>query len=208
MLKFKEYITEQMDRLGMEYKLFDAIKKGDLSDSEISQISKVNTSGSRIYKLPTRLFHTLSFTMCFIDAIKNGYSTIIVFEDDIVINVDSITLDSSISEFKNSENNFFYLGYCFLNCRQNQDKKKYNDLIDLVDPSILCNHATAIKVDALPKLIEYLFPMNVPTDEAMVEYFKKNNVKVCISKKAYFDQVERDKMESLNESTVKLEYCR
>ena len=50
--------------------------------------------------------------------------------------------------------------------------------------------------------------MNVPTDEAMVEYFKKNNTKVCISKNPYFDQVERDKMESLNESTIKLEYCR
>jgi hypothetical protein len=122
----KDYITEQMGILDMEYKLFDAIKQGDLTDSEISKISKVNTSGSRIYKLPTRLFHTFSFTMCFIDAIKNGYSNIIVFEDDIIINVDISTLENSIMEFNNSDNDFFYLGYCFLNCRQPQDKEKYS----------------------------------------------------------------------------------
>jgi hypothetical protein len=204
----KDYITKQMDTLGVEYKYFDAIKKGDLTDSEISQISKVNTSGSSVYKLPTRLFHTLSFTMCFIDAIKNEYSNIIIFEDDIVINVEIPKLNASLMEFDSSDNEFFFLGYCFLNCRQHQDKEKYDYLIELSDPSILCNHACAIKVSALPKLVEYLFPMKIATDEAMANYFRKNKTKVCIPKKPYFDQVDRDKMESLNESTNKLQHCR
>jgi len=203
----KDYITEQMKKLNVQYKIFDAVKEGDLTESEMSAISKVNTSGSSIYKLPTRLYNTLSFTVCFIDSIENGYSNIIIFEDDIVINVDNPTLNASLMEFDKSDNEFFYLGYCFLNCRQPQDKEKYNYLIDLVDPGILCLHAIAYKVGSLPGLIKYLFPMKIPTDEAMVKYFRQNKTKVCISKKPYFDQVDRDKMQSLNESTNKLRYC-
>jgi len=203
----KDYITEEMKKLNVQYKIFDAVKQGDLTESEMSNISKVNTSGSSIYKLPTRLYNTLSFTMCFIDAIENGYSNIIIFEDDIMVKVDNPTLNKSLSEFKKSDNEFFYLGYCFLNCRQPQDKEKYDYLIDLVDPSILCLHAIAYKVSALPGLIKYMFPMEIPTDEVMIKYFKQNKIKVCISKTPYFDQVDRDKMESLNESTNKLRYC-
>ena len=202
-----EYITGQMNKLNVQYTLFDAIKKGDITDSEINQISSVNKFGSRIYKLPTRLFHTLSFTMCFIDSIKKGYSNIIIFEDDIVINVDLTMLNDSLEEFDRSNNDFFYLGYCFLNCKQKKDLGKYKYLVELNDPSILCNHSTVFKVNALPPLIDYLFPMKIPTDEAMVKYFKKNKTKVCIPKKAYFDQVSRDQMESLNVSTNVLKHC-
>ena len=202
----KEYITEQMDKLGIEYTYFDAVKHGDLAESEISQISKVNTSGSSIYKLPTRLFNALSFTMCFIDAIKKGYSTIIIFEDDIVIKVDTPTLNATLEEFNKSDNDFLYLGYCFLNCRQTKNEFEY--IQELTDPSLLCLHSIAYKVNALPGLVKFLFPMKIPTDEAMVKYFRKNNSKVCIPKEPYFDQVDRDKMESLNESTNKLKYCR
>jgi hypothetical protein len=204
----KDYITKQMTKLDVSYTYFDAIKKGDLTDSEISQLSDVNKRGSKIYNLPTRLFHTLSFTMCFIDAIKKGYSNIIIFEDDIVINVDTDTLNNSLEEFNQSDNDFFYLGYCFLDCKQKQDRDKYKNLIDLTNPSILCNHSTVFKVSALPPLIDYLFPMKIPTDEAMVKYFKLNKTKVCISKKPYFDQVPRDQMESLNVSTNVLKHCR
>jgi hypothetical protein len=35
----KEYITEQMNTLGVSYTYFDAVKKGDLSESEISEIT-------------------------------------------------------------------------------------------------------------------------------------------------------------------------
>jgi hypothetical protein len=146
--------------------------------------------------------------MCFIDAIKNNYSNIIIFEDDIIVKIDTTTLNASLSEFNDSNNEFFYLGYCYLNCRQSQNKDKYKYLIDLSDPSILCNHACAIKVKALPGLVDYLFPMKVATDESMVKYFKQNKIKVCIPKEPYFDQVDRDKMESLNESTNTLKYCR
>jgi hypothetical protein len=191
--------------LVVEYTYFDAIKQGDLSETEISQISKVNTSGSSIYKLPTRLYNTLSFTMCFMDAIERGYSTIIIFEDDIVIKVDTPTLNATLLEFNNSNNDFLYLGYCFLNCKQNKNELEYIE--ELVDPNVLCLHAIAYKVNALPGLVNFLFPMKIPTDEAMVKYFRKNNIKVCIPKNPYFDQVSRDEMKSLNESTNTLRHC-
>ena len=201
----KEYITEQMNTLGVSYIYFDAVKQGDISESEISELSLVNTPGSSIYKLPTRLFHTLSFTMCFIDAVKKGYKTIIIFEDDIVIKVDTPTLNASLDEFAKTDNDFFYLGYCFLDCKQTKNELEYID--ELTNPNPICNHATAIKVKSLPGLIEYLFPMKIPTDEAMVGYFRKNKIKVCIPKIPYFDQVSRGEMESLNESTVTLLHC-
>jgi hypothetical protein len=112
----KEYITEQMNILGVSYTYFDAVKEGEISDTEISELSLVYRSGSSIYNLPTRLYNLLSFTMCFKNAIERGYSTIIVFEDDIVIKVDVPTLNASLDEFDKSDNQFFYLGYCFLNC--------------------------------------------------------------------------------------------
>ena len=202
----KEYITEQMNILGVSYTYFDAVKEGEISDTEISELSLVYRSGSSIYNLPTRLYNLLSFTMCFKNAIKKKYSNIIVFEDDVVIKVDVPTLNASLDEFDKSDNQFFYLGYCFLNCRQ--PKKELTYIKELNDPSLVCLHAIAYKVKSLQGLVDYFFPMKIPTDEIMVRYFKKNKIKVCIPKSPYFDQVARDKMKSLNESTVTLKYCR
>jgi type II restriction/modification system DNA methylase subunit YeeA len=50
--------------------------------------------------------------------------------------------------------------------------------------------------------------MTKPSDELFTDYFKQNGIKACIPKKVYFDQVERDTMKSLNESTNILKYCR
>ena len=204
----KEYITTQINSMELMCKYLDAIKPNDLTVEETNTISDVNKLGSRFYKLPTRLSHLLSFTMCCIDAITNGYSTIIIFEDDIIINIDTQTLGAATTEFIKSDNDIFYMGYCFLNCKQSMDKNKYTYIIPLTDPSILCNHATCIKVDMLHNLIDYCFPMKKPTDELFTDYFHSKKIKVCIPKKSYFDQVPRDQMESLNESTVKLELCR
>ena len=144
--------------------------------------------------------------MCYIDAIKNGYQTIIVFEDDIVINVDLDTLNKSTTEFVNSPFDIFYMGYCFLNCKQ-EYLENYTYLKGLTDPSILCGHATCIKTKVLQGLINFCFPMTRPSDELFTVYFKQNKIKLCIPKSVYFDQVDRNVMKSLNESTNVLKYC-
>jgi len=204
-----EYVTEQINKMGLHCKYLDAVKPSDLTKETIDKISEVNKPGTILYNLPTRLCHLLSFTMCCIDALKNGYKVIIIFEDDIIINVDNATLNNATTEFVNNSNlDLFYMGYCFLNCGQKMDKKEFKYLIKLYDPSLLCNHATCIKTKMLPNLINYCFPMKKPTDEMFTTYFHSKKINVCIPQTTYFDQVPRDQMESLNVSTNVLRHCR
>jgi hypothetical protein len=203
-----DYISEQINKMGIHCTYLTAITPNDLTPDIINKLSNINNPLSEIYNKKTRLCVLLSFTMCYIDALKNGYSTIIVFEDDIVQKVPIETIANGTAEFKDSNIDFFYMGYCFMNCSQRLDKNVYKHIIPLEDPSILCGHATAIKTRALPKIIEYSFPMTKPSDETYLEYFVKNNSKLAIPKVPYFDQVTRDKMASLNESTNQLKYCR
>lgn len=201
------YITQQINSLNLQCKYLDAIRPEDFTESEKTYLSDVNTPGSYLYGLNTRLAVLFSFTMCYIDAIKNGYNTIIVFEDDIIINVDLDTLNKATTEFVNSDNDIFYMGYCFLNCKQNY-RENYTYIRGLTDPSILCGHAVCLKTKILPNLIKYCYPMIKPSDELFTDYFVKNKIKAAIPKTVYFDQVDRDTMKSLNESTIKLRHCR
>ena len=203
----KNYITQQINTMGLQCKYLNAITPNDFEESEKSLLSDVNKPGSYLYKLNTRLAVLFSFTMCYIDAIKNGYQTIIVFEDDIIINVSLDTLNKATTEFVKSDNDIFYMGYCFLNCRQSY-REEYTYLKGLTDPSILCGHATCIKTKMLPGLINYSFPMTKPSDELFTDYFVKNKIKACVPKSVYFDQVDRKIMKSLNQSTNVLKYCR
>ena len=203
-----EYITTQINKLNLQCTYFKAITPDDLNDDIINKLSNINSIMSPIYNKKTRLCVMLSFSMCYLDAIKKGYRTIIVFEDDIVTKVPLDTIAKGTLEFSQSDLDFFYMGYCFMNCRQNLDTNKYQYLVPLEDPSILCGHATAIKTKVLPKIIEYSFPMTKPSDETYLDYFIKNKSKLAIPKVPYFDQVTRDKMSSLNESVNELKYCR
>lgn len=203
----KDYINQQINNLGLQCKFLDAVKPTDFTESEKSMLSDVNTPGKYMYKHNTRLSVLFSFIMCYIDSIKNGYSTIIVFEDDIVRKVDLDTLNNGTTEFVESNFDIFFMGYCFLNCRQ-QYIDNYTYIRGLTDPSILCGHAVCLKTNILPGLINYCFPMTMPSDELFTKYFKQNRIKACIPKIVYFDQVDRNTMKSLNESTSVLKYCR
>ena len=204
----REYITKQIKSMGLTCKFLDAIKPIDLTYEETSMISDINKEGSYLYKLETRLAVLMSFTMCYIDALTNGYQTIMIFEDDIIIDVDFGTLNAATTEFVQSDNDIFYMGYCFLNCKQRMDKNKFKYIISLEDPSILCGHALCIKTKMLPGLIDYCFPMKKPSDELFTDYYHLQQIKACIPKKPYFNQITRDLLKSLNESTVELKLCR
>jgi hypothetical protein len=197
----KQYITEQINDLGVLCKYFDAVKPSDLSTNEYDILSSINDPRSDIYKKYTRLPVLLSFIMCFIDAIQNEYSTIIVFEDDIKLNVSKTMLYDGIHEFIKSSMEFFYMGYCYLNCNQLLPLHDYKYIVEAKDHNLLCCHALCIKTrtGTLLDLIKYCFPMNKNSDELFRDYFIIKNVKVCVPRTVYFVQ-NRNTVESLNES--------
>jgi hypothetical protein len=195
----KKYITTKMDELNVNYTLLNAITPDDLTKNDISILSNISDPKSKIHNKFTRLALQLSFTMCFLDAIKKGYSTIIVFEDDIIVNVDYQRLNSTISEFKKTDYSLFYMGYCFTRCGNVQNNTD-ELFLEIKNKNILCCHAVCYKVKYLPGLINYLYKMDENFDEAIVSYNQKNNIKVCITAKTFFDQ-NRKELGTLNEDS-------
>jgi hypothetical protein len=194
----KEYISQQINNLGLNAVYFDAIKPQDIRPEEYNQLTSVNNPKSRIYGKYTRFAVLLSFLMCFIHSLENGYSSIVVFEDDIKSLVTLETLTNSITEFNKSNLDIFYMGYCFLNCRQRVGKN-YDYLVELTEPDLLCCHSMCIKTHILPKLIDYCIPMTTNSDELFRDFYVKNRIKVCVPKSIYFTQ-NRKGLDSLNES--------
>jgi hypothetical protein len=199
MPKRKAYITEQINKLGVTARYFNAVTPDDLSENDYNTLSNINEMNSDIYHKYTRLAVLLSFIMCFIDSLKQGYSTIVVFEDDILINVKHELLNESLMEFQKSPLDVFYMGYCFLNCGQLLYLNKYSTLVELSDRNLLCCHSMCIKTRILPGLIDFCFPMRNNSDELFRNYYILAGVRVCVPRSVYFTQ-NRTSLESLNES--------
>ena len=83
--------------------------------------------------------------MCMMDAMKHGYKTIIIFEDDIVVNVDSDPLNESLKEFQKSPYEMFYMGYCHMSCNQEFDKEKHKYIVEVPNKKLVCHHAIVMK---------------------------------------------------------------
>jgi hypothetical protein len=194
----KEYISQQVDKLGIHAVYFDAIKPTDITQQEYKTLTLVDDPRTRIYKKYTRFAVLLSFLMCFMDSVIKGYRTIVIFEDDVSINVDKQTLTASINEFNKSDLDLFYMGYCFLQCGQRVDNN-YRYLAKLTDPDLLCCHAMCVKTGILPGLVNSCIPMTTNSDEMFRNFYQQNNVKVGVPKRAYFSQ-NRKSLDSLNES--------
>ena len=181
----KRQMIAFMSNYGLACNFLNAITPADLTPEDYSELASNELFKS---KKKTRLPLQLSFTMCYLDAIKNGYSTIIVFEDDILLNADLSLIQKSISEFKTSNYSMFYMGYCYLNC--NQSFKKTNSLLVNVNDysKMYCAHSIVYKVKYLKSLIKYLYPMKDEFDVALLKYSKKEGNKLCIPKQVYFSQ--------------------
>jgi GR25 family glycosyltransferase involved in LPS biosynthesis len=199
----KEYITSQINKLGINAVYFDAIKPSDLTESDYKSLSLTHDPRSRIYKKYTRFAVLMSFIMCFMDSLVKGYRTILIFEDDIIVNVTLETLINSIREFNGNPLDVFYMGYCFLNCNESVDNS-YKYLVKLKNPDLLCCQSICLKTNILPGLIDYCFPMVTASDEMFRNFYIENNVNVCVPKSVYFTQ-NRSSLESLNESVEDLE---
>lgn len=185
----KEYMKGVLGSMKINYTFFNAITPKDLSQIDYNILSTTNDPKSKLWKHPTRLPLQLSFTMCYLDAIKKGYKTIIVFEDDITVKVDIPTLMDSISTFKMSKYVFFYMGYCWMNCKQTFTIDK---LVNVPDKQLFCCHSVCYKVKYLPELIKSMYPMKDNLDNNIVDFIKKNNLPVCVPTTTFFDQNRND----------------
>jgi GR25 family glycosyltransferase involved in LPS biosynthesis len=200
-------INNLINLLGLNCNYLEAITPKDFKPGEMEEISSVEEINSPIYKKYTRPAVLMSFITTFINSIQNGYSVITIFEDDIKINVGIDTINNATHEFVKSKCDVFFMGYCFLECDQ-KTKQIGKYLLELNKPEILCGHAICIKTKILPGLIDYCFKMTKPSDELFSDYFVKMGMKVCIPIVPYFDQIERNVMDSLNDSKNILKYCR
>ena len=183
MPKRKDYVIGKMNELGVNFKLLNAITPDDVNDSDYSILSVMHTYKS-IFALQ------MSFTMCFMDAINNGYSNIIVFEDDITINTDFNSLNNIINEFVQSKFVLFYMGYCYLDCSLKFENN--NNLVDVRDNTILCTHAIVYKVKYLYELLNSIWPMKQAYDWMLLKSLRINKYYPCIPKKILFDQNRTD----------------
>ena len=195
----KKYITEQIEKLGINAIYLDAITPSDIKAQEYNTLTLINDPTSRIYLKYTRFAVLLSFIMCLMDSLVNGYSTIVIFEDDISTLVDSRLLNESTQEFKNNKQlDVFYMGYCYLqNCKQST--VQYKNLFKLSNPDLLCGHSMCLKRSVIPEMIDYCFPMTTNSDEMFRDFYKANGINVCVPKQVYFTQ-NRETNGSLNDS--------
>ena len=196
-----------MNIIGLNCNYFEAVTPKDFKPGEMEELSSVEDPSSSIYKKYTRPAVLMSFISVYINALQKGYSVITVFEDDIKINVGIDLINHATKEFVESDCDVFFMGYCYMNCDQ-KTKQIGKYLLELKKPEILCGHAVCIKTKILPGLIDYCFKMTKPSDELFSDYFVKMGIKVCIPIVPYFDQIDRNVMDSLNESSNILKYCR
>ena len=213
----KEYIKELFKKVGIiNYTLLNAIEPKDLSINDYVLLSNTfNLFNFVLFKKMSKLPVQMSCVMCFLDAIENNYENIIIYEDDITLETTIENINNHLLEFKNSDFQVFYMGYCSLNCNNInnntlQSIQSNNLLIDISNQDIFCAHAIAYKVKYLSNIIAELFYMNFEFDTMLNTSLKNNNYKKCISKKILFDQ-NRSNINSLNENSynnnVKTKVC-
>jgi GR25 family glycosyltransferase involved in LPS biosynthesis len=140
----------------------------------------------------TKLALQVSFTVCMLDALKNNYETIIIFEDDITIEKDLGTIKKGIEQFKNSKYNLFYIGYCSITCSNWSVVPDKDELVE-ANGQINCTHAIVYKKSILPKVLDTIYPMTEYYDNMLLKVPDK-----CVPNSIYFNQA-REELGSLNE---------
>jgi len=191
----KEYITKKMNELGTSYRLLNAVTPDDLAKTDYEHLSETyNPENHHIYNRLTKLPLQVSFTVCMLDALKNNYDTIIIFEDDITIEKDIETIKKGIEQFKNSKYNLFYIGYCSLSCSECKTIPDKDELVE-VNSHINCTHAIVYKKSILPKILDTIYPMKSYYDNMLLV----GSHDTCVPNTMYFDQA-REELGSLNEA--------
>jgi GR25 family glycosyltransferase involved in LPS biosynthesis len=177
----KLYMMEVMEKLGLPCIFANATTPKELTETDYTRL------WTRKDKKTWLAVH-LSHMKCYHHAIKNNYKTVLVFEDDIKVNASLDQIVNSVEEFKISDFQAFYAGYCYLDCKQDFDRG-YRYFTRVPDGNILCSHATVFKVDFLKKFIKDLrYPISEAHDALIRDYFVKNGTKVCVPYSPFFMQ--------------------
>jgi len=200
----RNYAEETLNKLNLNITFFDAVKPENLSLYEYNILSETyNPSNKLMYKKMTKLPVHLSYTMCFLDALQKGFKTIIIFEDDIIIEVSKKILIDSIQEFLNSYFIMFYMGYCWIHpttCNKNRfDTTSFDYLVEPYSKTLFCNHAILFKMEYIPELLDFIYPMDNYSDDMFSHFFRKKGYKICVPRTPYFNQ-NRKTLNSLNEN--------
>jgi len=189
----KEYITKKMNELGTSYTLLNAVTPKDLSKTDYEQLSETYKPENKLmYEKMTKLPLQVSFTVCMLDALKNNYETIIIFEDDITIEKDIETIKKGIEQFKNSKYNLFYMGYASPVCSGFTLVQDSDELVE-VNTMVYCTHAIVYKQSVLPNILDTVYPMTDYYDNLLLTVPYK-----CVPNTIYFDQA-REELGSLNQ---------
>jgi len=179
-----EYATDQMNRLGTSYTLFNAISPKDLNVLDYLTMSRTYIPGHRYFKKMTKLPVALSFFMCYYDAYLKGYDSICIFEDDIHFPHGKDKLVPTLNEWKDSNTDVLFLGYCHLKCHGGFKQISNNLMKVPTNKGILCNHAVAMKKDFIARYVNrspFLF-YHINNDQDVSSYMQRNNVSKAIPK--------------------------
>lgn len=186
-----EYATEQLKAFGQKYKLLDAIKPDDLTPDDYRNLSQTyNPLNQHLYKQMTKLCVCLSFFMCYYDAYNNGFETILIVEDDIKYQVSLAQIFEAIRQFKTTEGQIMFLGYCWSNC-----DKPFTQLTEHVwrapkDAQLLCNHALVCKKEFLARYMERdgVVYWKHRNDHTLSDWLRDTDTFKCVTTKAFINQ--------------------
>ena len=189
----EDYVRKQMGGLGCPYKMFHAITPNDLSylDYFVMSSTYIPYRNPGIYRKFTRLPVGLSFFMCYLDAYKNGYKTIMVLEDDIKFNTSIEELKKTIGEWKSTYCKIMYMGYCHLNCKKASYKELTPTVYQVVsEQKMVCNHALLIKREMLEKYFQifHFWYMDRQNDNVLDRFVRSNNIPRCVPPRGYIQQ--------------------
>ena len=199
--KRKDYVTKVMDDFGLKVKYLDAIFPKDLSEEDYDTLGTDavyfgNKKSNYVYKTrkKSNIPVNVSFALCFMDAMKHKYKTIMVFEDDVQIDTGFFSFNQFLEEFDHSPFDILYMGYCLMSCNQNIDNiNEYSNIMELKNKKrILCNHAIVLKTESFINYFNNMFPLKAPNDDSINDYCIENNKRIAITKKAYINQNKKD----------------
>ena len=189
--KRHKYITEVMDNYGLQVTYLDAIFPKDLEPEDYATFGSRGLDLNVLRRMWAYQFWYMinrksavpvqvSHALCFLHAMKHGYKTIMIFEDDVKFDVDFGTV---INEFHNSPLDVLYLGYCGVKCSTSAKNASFKHLIE-TDKKVLCTHALVVKTHFVQGYLDSIFPMSYPEDVYFNNYCHDNGVRVAIPKKS------------------------
>lgn len=201
----KKYITQMLEQLQTPYKMFDAIKPSDLSVQDYTRLSQTySPTNLHLYRQWTKLPVALSFFMCYYDAYLNGYETVMFLEDDIKYMVSLDKIYAAVKDFKSTDCEVLFLGYCWANCGMTYPNITEHLYRAPIDTQMLCNHALVMKESFLKRFMERdeVTFWRHRNDHTLSDYIQYNKINKCVTSPAYISQ-NRSELGSNNKNSTK-----